>query len=194
MTVPDDSGVAARRRELRTELEAARQALDPAMYTQACDAVVGHLIALVDSLGPRNLAFYWQHRRECDVRKVARRMIELGGQAALPVIVEKRQPLQFRAWHPEAEMALGPLDIPYPAGGAELVPDIVLAPLLGFDRAGFRLGYGGGYYDRTLAALTTPHVTIGVGFELGCVDTIDPQPHDIPMDCIVTEHGVFRPD
>jgi 5-formyltetrahydrofolate cyclo-ligase len=68
------------------------------------------------------------------------------------------------------------------------VPDALLIPLIGFDAAGFRLGYGGGYYDRTLAVLGAA-LKIGVGHELGRLATIHPQPHDVPMDIVVTERG-----
>lgn len=68
-----------------------------------------------------------------------------------------------------------------------MIPDVVLIPLVGFDEQNFRLGYGGGYYDRTLAALSPRPITIGLGFEMGRLSTIRPQPHDIPMNYIVTE-------
>jgi hypothetical protein len=83
--------------------------------------------------------------------------------------------------------------IPIPADGAALMPDIVLLPLLAFDAQGFRLGYGGGYFDRTLAAMVPRPQAIGVGFELGRVADIRPQAHDARLDAIVTEAGVFAP-
>ena len=76
-----------------------------------------------------------------------------------------------------------------PADGRVVTPTVLLVPLLGFDEAGYRLGYGGGYYDRTLAAMTPRPLTIGVGYEVGRLKTIRPQPHDIPMDAIATETG-----
>jgi 5-formyltetrahydrofolate cyclo-ligase len=89
-------------------------------------------------------------------------------------------------------MAPGIWDIPVPAEGEPVQPDAVLAPLVGFDGLGYRLGYGGGYYDRTLAAMDGPLLAIGVGFELAQLDTIHPQPHDVPMSAIVTERRVLR--
>ena len=82
------------------------------------------------------------------------------------------------AWRPHGAWTAGAL-----AAG--------LAPLVGFDSCGYRLGYGGGYYDRTLAAATPKPLAIGVGFELSRLDTIHPQPHDVPMDFIVTEELVI---
>ena len=71
-----------------------------------------------------------------------------------------------------------------------MAPDLLIAPLVGFDGAGYRLGYGGGYYDRTLAARSPRPRVIGAGFTLSRLDTIHPQPHDIPMSLVVTEDGV----
>ena len=91
-------------------------------------------------------------------------------------------------------MAVGVYDIPYPAEGPAVAPQVLLVPLLGFDEAGYRLGYGAGYYDRTIASFAEKPLLIGVGFELGRLATIYPQPHDIPMDVVITERGVFRRD
>jgi hypothetical protein len=86
------------------------------------------------------------------------------------------------------------LGIPYPADSREVAPDSVIVPLVGFDDAGYRLGYGGGYFDRTLAALIRKPAVIGVAYEGAHLDTIHPQPHDVPMDWIVTERGIYRRD
>jgi 5-formyltetrahydrofolate cyclo-ligase len=93
----------------------------------------------------------------------------------------------FRAWSPECAMSEGLYGIPVPQGTDEVRPDLVLLPLVGFDAARFRLGYGGGYYDRTLAGLAPRPRTIGIGFELARLATVHPQPHDIALDAIVTE-------
>jgi len=99
--------------------------------------------------------------------------------------------MEFRLWHPDAAMAIGVYDIPYPAERNVVVPDLVLAPLVGFDAAKCRLGYGGGYFDRTRAVLQPRPFAIGIGFELARLATVEPQPHDLAMDAIVTESGVF---
>jgi len=106
---------------------------------------------------------------------------------ALPVVVEKAKPLIFREWWPGISMNHGVWNIPVPAAGEPVEPDALLVPVVGFDRRRYRLGYGGGYYDRTLAALSAKPRAVGVGFELSQLATIYPQPHDIPMDLIVTE-------
>jgi 5-formyltetrahydrofolate cyclo-ligase len=139
------------------------------------------------------LGFYWPHRREYDPMAVVAPIIAQGGPVALPAVVAKGQPLEYRLWHPEIVMTTGrySFDIPHPAEGPAVVPDVLLVPLLGFDKDGYRLGYGGGYFDRTLAAYPVRPKTIGVGFEIGRLETIHPRAHDIPMDMIVTERGVF---
>jgi hypothetical protein len=91
-------------------------------------------------------------------------------------------------------MAVGPLDIPYPVNSPEVVPDAVLLPMNGWDGGGYRLGYGAGFFDRTLAALPKKPVVIGVTYELARMDTIHPQSWDIPVDWVVTERGVYRRD
>jgi 5-formyltetrahydrofolate cyclo-ligase len=83
-------------------------------------------------------------------------------------------------------------DIPIPIERQAVRPTALLVPLVGFDRQGYRLGYGGGYYDRTLAAMDPKPLIIGIGYEIGRLETIHPQPHDVPMDAIVTEAGVAR--
>ena len=87
-------------------------------------------------------------------------------------------------------MTVGRYGIPIPADGATLIPDVVLLPLVAFDARGFRLGYGGGYFDRTLAGLVPRPFAIGVAFEVARVNSIRPQAHDIPLDAVVTEAGV----
>jgi len=113
---------------------------------------------------------------------------------ALPVVVAPRQPLAFREWHPGVSLGSGPLGIPYPVGSELVVPTAMLLPMLGWDEAGYRLGYGGGFFDRTLASLPNKPVIIGVSYELARMQTIHPQTWDIPMDWVVTERGTYRRD
>jgi 5-formyltetrahydrofolate cyclo-ligase len=113
---------------------------------------------------------------------------------ALPVVVAPRQPLVFREWHPGVTLASGPLGIPYPVGSDPVVPTAALVPMNGWDDSGYRLGYGGGFFDRTLASLATRPVVIGVSYELARMQTIRPQSWDIPMDWVVTERGTYRRD
>lgn len=180
------------RRAQRTALMAARQALTATEHRHASRAIFDRLAQGFPELASRLVGFYWPIRRELDPLPFIRRHIEAGGAAALPVVVGKGRPLEFRRWSPGAKMAVGVYDIPYPAEGPAVAPDVLLVPLLGFDQAGYRLGYGAGYYDRTIASFAEKPRLIGIGFELGRLATIYPQPHDIPMDFILTERGLFR--
>ena len=111
---------------------------------------------------------------------------------ALPVVVGKGQPLQFRTWHLAARLERGMWNIPFPADGPIVVPSVVIAPLVGFDGDGYRLGYGGGYFDRTLAALDPKPLVVGVGHPMSELSTIYPQWHDIRMAWIVTGNSAPR--
>ena len=139
------------------------------------------------------VGFYWPFKGEYDPRPLARLLHARGVRLALPVVVEQARPVAFRAWWPGMRTRPGIWDIPVPDEGDWVRPEVLLVPLLGFDLRGYRLGYGSGYYDRTLAAaMPSPPLAIGVGFEIGRLETIHPQPHDVPMDLIVTERQVFR--
>jgi 5,10-methenyltetrahydrofolate synthetase len=99
----------------------------------------------------------------------------------------------FRSWRQGEKLEHGIWNIPVPAEGAVVTPTLLLVPLVGFDPAGYRLGYGGGYYDRTLAQCVPRALTIGIGYAMSRLATIHPQPHDIPMDRILTEDGWLEP-
>ena len=138
------------------------------------------------------LGVYWPFQAEFDPRPLIDWLIAAGSAVALPAVVDKKGPLEYRAWRPGEKLVDGVWDIPIPERRRIVVPQAVLAPLVGFDRDCYRLGYGGGYFDRTLAALTPRPLAIGVGFELSRLETIYPQDFDIPMDLIVTEASVRR--
>ncbi|MDP2825899.1 MAG: 5-formyltetrahydrofolate cyclo-ligase [Sulfuritalea sp.] len=180
------------RAALRREKLAARMALDEKTRAELSARIEAHLAALLAPLPPQTLAFCAPVRGEFDARPLASNLLERGWQAAMPIVVETDAPLSFRRWTPSCAMGVDRYEIPIPLDGPDLVPDIVLLPLLAFDAQGFRLGYGGGYFDRTLAALVPRPLAIGIGFELGRVADIRPQTHDIPLAAMVTEAGVLR--
>jgi len=136
---------------------------------------------------PTLLGFYWPFKGEFDPRGVAEAMHGQGIGLALPVVVQTKAPLVFRAWQPGAPLVSGVWGIPVPADGKAVLPDTLLVPLVGCDEHQFRLGYGGGFYDRTMAAMPRRPLTIGVGFSVASIETIHPQTHDIPMDIVITE-------
>ena len=181
------------RKTLRSELLARRQAL-PADQVQALRLRMDrHLQHGFPDLAKGVAAFCWPIRKEYDARHLMRDLRRRGATTALPVVLAPKSPLVFREWHPGVAMALGKLDIPYPATGAELRPDTVLLPMNGFDRQGYRLGYGGGFFDRTLEALRDRKpLVIGVTYESCAIETLHPQPWDIPVDYVVTERGLYR--
>jgi 5,10-methenyltetrahydrofolate synthetase len=189
---PDEVG--AWRKTVRARLIDARNALPPETLRRYRETIDRHLERGFAGLGRGVLAFCWPYKGEYDARFLARILRERGAVTALPVVVAPKRPLVFREWHPGVKLESGVLGIPYPADSREVAPDSVIVPLVGFDDAGYRLGYGGGYFDRTLAALTRRPVVIGVAYEGAHLDTIHPQPHDVPMDWIVTERGIYRRD
>jgi len=182
------------RKTERERLIAARAALDAAALEQCRRRIDAHLGRAFPGLASARLAFCWPIKGEYDARHLVRGLRERGARAALPVVVAPRAPLVFREWHPGVAMATGPLDIPYPADAPEVLPDAVLLPMNGWDGAGYRLGYGGGFFDRTLASLAKKPAVIGISYELARMETIHPQPWDIPVDWVVTERGVYRRD
>jgi 5-formyltetrahydrofolate cyclo-ligase len=114
-------------------------------------------------------------------------------QASLPVVRKRGEALEFHAWAPDTPMKIGHHRIPEPAAEVVVVPDLLFVPCVGFDAEGYRLGYGGGYYDRTLATWPgkTKPITVGVAYEACRTDALQREPHDIPLDVIVTEAACY---
>lgn len=181
---------AAERAALRREKIAARRALPAAAHRAASVAICHHLGEFLLARPSGLIAFCLPMRAEVDCRPLIERLLAAGWHAAMPVVRALNAPMEFRAWWPTAPMGVDPYGIPVPATHRCRDPDVILLPLVAFDAAGYRLGYGGGYFDRTLAAMTSRPLTIGVGFDLGRVADLHPQPHDIPLDLIVTESGI----
>jgi 5-formyltetrahydrofolate cyclo-ligase len=179
------------RRDKRRELLARREAV-PAQTRLAWGRRISRqIVAHFPVLRGAKLGIYWPIRSEYDPRFVAHALRKHGSQVGLPVVVARGQPLMFREWHPGVAMLKGGMDIPYPASTPELVPDACLIPPVGFDAGGYRLGYGAGFFDRTLAALSPRPLAIGVAFDCARIETIHPQPYDIALDFIVTESGIY---
>jgi 5-formyltetrahydrofolate cyclo-ligase len=108
----------------------------------------------------------------------------------LPVINKIDKTLTFHAWYPGCPMEEDAYNIPKPKGTEVVEPTLLFVPCLGFTQGGYRLGYGGGFYDRTLAALTPKPVTVGLAFAMGYSEDFAPEPHDVPLDAILTDQGV----
>ena len=185
-------GVPAWRKAERARLLARREALSLEERRDGDGRIAALLLEGFPLLAGLVVGFYWPMRGEVDPRVAVLRLRERGSRAALPVVVEKKAPLQFREWWPGCVTKPGVFDLPVPVEGEVVVPDAVLVPPIGFSRLGYRLGYGGGYFDRTLAVLSPRPLAIALAREAGRIDTIHPQPHDIPMDFVVTEAGIHH--
>ena len=181
--------VARWRKAERERLIAARLEVPADERKRVADEVAAELDALIEARADLVVSLYWPFRGELDLRGWMRTAVERGLRVALPIVRAKAQPLYFREWTPGCRMERGVWNIPAPADTAELTPEVTIAPLVGFDDGCYRLGYGGGFYDRTLAALSPRPRVIGVGLAEARLPTIYPQPHDIPMDVIVTGAG-----
>ncbi|WP_163831353.1 5-formyltetrahydrofolate cyclo-ligase, partial [Proteus mirabilis] len=125
-----------------------------------------------------------------------RKLAGQGARLALPVVNARGKSLTFRAWSPGDRLVLGSLGIPEPSpASAELIPAVMLVPLAAFDVRGHRIGYGAGYYDRAIAHLQIKGVNprlIGVAFDCQQVETVPDEPHDVPLEAILTESGLRR--
>jgi 5-formyltetrahydrofolate cyclo-ligase len=175
------------RRSERQRLLALRTAAPPVERRLWGNEIEAKLRALFVERPVTTLGVYWPFQAEFDPRALIDWVIAQGFAVALPAVVDKKGPLEYRAWRPGEALIDGVWNIPIPEVRKVVLPQAVLAPLVGFDRQCYRLGYGGGYFDRTLAALAPRPLAIGVGFEMSQMETIFPQSFDIPMDVIVTE-------
>ena len=142
-----------------------------------------------------SVGFYWPLAGEFDARAAIAVWLAASSQreASLPVVKERAAPLEFHAWTPDTPMKIGHHKIAEPTSGRVVIPELLFVPCVGFDAAGYRLGYGGGYYDRTLAAWpgATRPVTVGVAYEACRTEALQNEVHDMPLDLIVTEAGLY---
>lgn len=172
----------------RLRLLEARLSVSADLRLEWAEQMTKFIIETTDFQG-KVMSFYWPFKGEPDLRPLMGLVSDRGGRCALPVVVEKARPLEFWAWKPGEALDRGVWNIPVPRIRVPVVPDIVLAPVVGFDAAGFRLGYGGGFFDRTLAAMAARPLAIGVGYQMAAIETIHPLSHDMPMSVIITELG-----
>lgn len=185
MTAPD---LTAAKAAARKTAFAARAAAHAAGQGAACD----HLARVLAPHAGKVLAGYMAMRTEIDPLPA---MAAHAGPVCVPVIRGKGQPLAFRAWAPETRMVPGDFGALVPESGPWLVPQVLIVPLVAFDARGYRLGYGGGFYDRTLEGLRACGPVLAIGFAYSAQEMADLplEPTDQPLDLIVTEKGLFRP-
>lgn len=190
----DRSAVMRWRKAERARLIAARLATEAEERRRSSRQIELFLEEELGNVSGLTVSAYSPFRGEPALRDLLKSIVARGGRTALPVVLEHGKPLFFRVWAPGDPTEPGAWGIPVPKARAEVVvPDVVIAPVVGFDPSCFRLGYGGGFFDRTLASLARRLRVLGVGYSQAAIPTIYPQPHDIPMDAIVTEQGVSRP-
>ncbi|WP_193334684.1 5-formyltetrahydrofolate cyclo-ligase [Devosia beringensis] len=176
---------------LRRQAHAARAALSPVERAEAADRVAEHFFAGNVLQPGQVVAAYWRIRDELDCQPILLRLMEGNQTVVLPVVLGPDQPLEMRIWEQGTALYEAGFGTLAPSELAPLAePDVVLMPLLGFDSQGTRLGYGGGYYDRTLAQMTKSPTLIGLAFAAQELDAIPREDHDVPLDAVITEAGL----
>ena len=171
----------------RQRLIAARLAIDAEERRRKAGRIAGLLDLTISRVSGRIVGAYWPFRGEPDLRDWMISVVKRGGRIALPVVIQKGWPLEYRIWLPGDPLEHSAGNIPAPSRGPAVRPDIVIAPVVGFDQAHYRLGYGSGFIDRTLAAMPRRPIAVGVGYREAEIETIHPQPHDIAMDVVLTD-------
>lgn len=186
------------RDKLRQQLRTARAALSPARHAHHSGAIVATLRDWLAGpqapvLTARSVGFCLPWQGECAIEPLLVALAGEGWQVSVPVALTPNQPMIFRRWWPQVPLTRDRHGIAIPDTEPCAAPALLLIPLLGVDAHGYRLGYGGGYFDRTLAELAVHGqrpVCVGVGFELARIDTLAAQAHDQPLDALVTEAGL----
>jgi len=182
----------ALRKQQRTHLVECRKAITKNDHRLWSNTITTLLQRGFPELREKNIGIYWPIHGEYDPRPVGVYFHQQGATLALPEVANKHTPLCFQKWWPDAPMKKGAYGIPTPENTEQVDINVMMVPMLGFDSQGYRLGYGSGYFDRTLAVIMPRPLVIGIAFEISRIDSVDPQPHDIPMDFIVTETGIYR--
>jgi 5-formyltetrahydrofolate cyclo-ligase len=188
-----DASIEAAKAGLRQQASKRRAALGQDFRSFAARTAAGHFFAEVALPHGAIVAAYWPIRDELDCKPVLTRLVDSGQPVCLPIVTGDDQPLTMRLWAQAAPLYASGFGSLAPGDDAPIVePDVIIMPLLGFDTSGTRLGYGGGYYDRTLALMTRRPQLIGYAFAAQQLPSIPHEPHDIPLDMVVTEDGIVR--
>lgn len=183
----DAADIPSWRKAARARLLELRRTMPASVHREAGQRIMQELLLRLPPKEGALVGCYWPFRREFNCLPYMRAVLRSGGRVALPVVLGQRKPLEFRSWTESAKMESGVWNIPHPASGEVVLPSALVIPLVGFDDAGYRLGYGAGYYDVTIARFAVRPLLVAVGFEFSRLPTIHPQPHDQRMDVIITE-------
>lgn len=197
---PDAESRTALRQQLvqaRTQLPAAERTAAQAAIAARLEAIVEQLLGVraqpsTDGLAGPVIGVYAAVRGEPNLQTCFEQWRARGWRLALPRITARDAPLQFGAWHADSALVADRFGIVVPEPFEPVTPDLLVVPCVGFDRRGWRLGYGGGFYDRTLAQHDVP--AVGVAFDSAEVDGFEPHPHDRALRAIVTPRAVWRAD
>jgi 5-formyltetrahydrofolate cyclo-ligase len=181
------SGLDAAKKAVRAAALARRRGLDA---RSAGHALAGHVLREWAPPAAAVVAGFWPIGGEIDIRPLLHALHDRGHRVALPVTPARGEALTFRRWRPGDVLVAERFGTLRPVGDV-VVPDVLLIPLLAFDAAGGRLGYGGGFYDRTLAGLPN-RFRLGCGFAAQQVDAVPAGPYDIPLDAVATENGIIH--
>ena len=191
--IDSEANLEEQKAQLRTEALARREAVPQADRADAAKAAAQHFLEGVPLANGQVVALYWPIRDEIDCKPLLTKLVDSGQPVALPVVLGEDLPLELRLWEDGQPLYPSGFGTLAPAETAPLAePDIVVIPLLGFDKTGTRLGYGKGYYDRTLASLTRKPLLVGYAFAGQELDFIPREAHDLPLDLLVTETGLRR--
>lgn len=172
--------------QLRKRLLAARKAMPPEEKAWRDKAIGERLLAWLEANPADCVGVYWPIHGEPDLTGVYRVLAERGVRLALPVVVERDAPLVFYPWRPGDKLEADAHGVMAPAVRSDpVVPDLLVVPCAGFNARGYRLGYGGGYYDRTLAVENPPR-TVGLAYAM-CEAEFDPGEHDRGIGAVITE-------
>jgi 5,10-methenyltetrahydrofolate synthetase len=178
------------KKQLRRQLQAERQSLVDRHQRSVHLQEVLRVWLL--SRSETSIGAYWSIKGEFDALPALYRWSEAHEERriGLPVIDRDTKQLRFHVWYPGCPMEEDAYGIPKPKDTPEFQPQLLLVPCVGFGPGGLRLGYGGGFYDRTLATVQPRPVTVGVGYAHGFVPWLEAEPHDVPLDVVLTEDGV----
>jgi 5-formyltetrahydrofolate cyclo-ligase len=173
------------RAQWRRDLRAAREGLTDRIEREA--RLVARVEHWLNAIEVNRIAFFWPTRSEPDLSALVERWLRAtpGRVAGLPVI--EGEFLRFAPWTPGVALISGPFDVQIPETEDRIDPQLLLIPCVGIDRMRYRLGYGGGYYDRTLPQMSPRPITAGVGFDSARIESIDPKPHDLQLDVAITD-------
>jgi 5,10-methenyltetrahydrofolate synthetase len=181
------------RRTAREKILAARAAIAMPVRQTMANRLIERLRAVLKDR-PQPISFYWPIKAEPNLRPLMQELDAAGIAVCLPVATKLGEPLIFRPWRKDSTMTRGFWNIPVPATEEEVEPRTLIAPVVGYDGLSYRLGYGGGFFDRTLAKFGAEAQAIGVGYSMFRLKTIEPRPHDIRMSAIVTQTGTMLQD